>query len=142
MVERSAARPAKTTTKQIEFGAGGTIKFFVSFFRKQIITMAKKTFTEKMNRGMNRGRKREMDSEDALYEVSRCNSYDFEAGMTRDSDTVCFKERHLVPVEVVQAGLARFNLMLDMSAPGTVPDPLLIAALIDLVSYKISRPLF
>lgn len=105
--------------------------------------MAKKTFTEKMNRGMNRGRKREMDSEDALYEVSRCNSYDFEAGMTRDSDTVCFKERHLVPVEVVQAGLARFNLMLDMSAPGTVPDPLLIAALIDLVSYyKISRPLF
>lgn len=93
--------------------------------------MAKKTLTEKM--GMTRGRKREMDSEDALYEISRCNSYDFDAGITRDSDTVFFKERHLVPSAVVLSGLARFNLMLDMNGPGTVPDPLLIAALIDLV---------
>ena len=45
--------------------------------------MAKKTLTEKI--GMNRGRKREIDGEDALYEISRCNSYDFDAGgaMTR-----------------------------------------------------------
>ena len=100
---------------------------------KQIIKMAKKTFTERI--GMNRGRKRENDTEDPLYEISRCNSYDFEAGMTRDSDTVFFRERHLVPAKVVQVGLARFNLMLEMSAPGTMPDPLLIAALIDLVSF-------
>ena len=58
----------------------------------------------------------------------------FFPGMTRDSDTVFFKERHLVPSKVVQAGLSKFNLMLEMSAPGTMPDPLLIAALIDLVS--------
>ena len=58
--------------------------------------------------------------------------------MTRDSDTVCFKERHIVPAEVVQEGLSRFNLMLDMNAPGTIPDPLLIAALIDLVILSIS----
>ena len=51
----------------------------------------------------------------------------------RDSDTVLFKERHMVPAHVVQIGLAKFNLMLEMNAPGTVPDPLLIAALIDLV---------
>ena len=57
--------------------------------------------------------------------------------MTRDSDTVFFKERHLVPALVVQSGLAKFNLMLEMNAPGTVPDPLLIAALIDLVSTYI-----
>ena len=98
--------------------------------------MAKKTLTEKLNRG----RKREGEAEDALYEISRCNSYDFDAngGMTRDSDTVCFKERHIVPAEVVQEGLSRFNLMLDMNAPGTIPDPLLIAALIDLVILCIS----
>lgn len=83
---------------------------------------------------MNRGRKRETDADDALYEISRCNSYDFDTGITRDSDTIFFKERHLVPSKVVLAGLARFNLMLDMSSPGTVPDPLLIAALIDLVN--------
>ena len=39
-----------------------------------------------------------------------------------------------MPALVVQSGLAKFNLMLEMNAPGTVPDPLLIAALIDLVS--------
>ena len=106
----------------------------LSHFRKQIIKMAKKTLTEKLNRS----RKREGDGEDALYEISRCNSYDFDAngGMTRDSDTVCFKERHIVPAEVVQEGLSRFNLMLDMNAPGTIPDPLLIAALIDLVILR------
>ena len=101
---------------------------------KQIIKMAKKTFTEKI--GMNRSRKRENDSEDALYEISRCNSYDFDHATGEpivNSDTVFFKERHLVPSKVVQSGLARFNLLLDMSPPGTVPDPLLIAALIDLV---------
>ena len=37
--------------------------------------MAKKTLTEKLNRS----RKREGDAEDALYEISRCNSYDFDA---------------------------------------------------------------
>ena len=59
--------------------------------------------------------------------------------MTRDSDTVYFKEKHLVSVEIVHTGLVRFSLMMDMTAPGTVPDPLLIAALIDLVS---NRPAF
>ena len=83
---------------------------------------------------MNRGRKRGDEPEDPLYEISRCNSYDFGDGMTRDSDTIVFKERHLVPAHVVQTGLAKFNLMLEMNAPGTVPDPLLIAALIDLVN--------
>ena len=102
-----------------------------SFCSKQIIKIAKKTITEKI-RG--RGKSGEPDKEDALYEISRCNSEDFEGAMTRDSDTVYFKEKHLVSVEVVQTGLVRFSLMMDMSAPGTVPDPLLIAALIDLVS--------
>jgi len=104
------------------------------FCSKQIIKIAKKTITEKI-RG--RGRQHEPDEADKLYELSRCNSEDFEAGgggTTRDSDTVCFKEKHLVSVEVVQNGLVRFSLMMEMSAPGTVPDPLLIAALIDLVS--------
>ena len=42
-----------------------------------------------------------------------------------------------MPALVVQSGLAKFNLMLEMNAPGTVPDPLLIAALIDLVSTEL-----
>ncbi len=97
----------------------------------------KKTFADKIGIG----KKRDEMGEDTINELSRCNSCDFDGAMTRDSDTVYFRERHLVPVEVVQAGLSRFNLMLDMSAPGTVPDPLLIAALIDLVSQQDVRPI-
>ena len=85
-------------------------------------------------------KKKDGDSEnfDSMYDLSRCNSEDFDTqqGMTRDSDTVYFKEKHLVSVEIVHTGLVRFSLMMDMTAPGTVPDPLLIAALIDLVSNK------
>ena len=110
------------------------IIYFFLFCSKQIIKIAKKTITEKI-RG--RSRQHEQDKEDAQYELSRCNSEDFDTqGMTRDSDTVYFKEKHLVSVEIVHTGLVRFSLMMDMTAPGTVPDPLLIAALIDLVSNK------
>ena len=106
------------------------------------------------------------------YELSRCNSYDFDAagnpivaggGMgggtggaivanassggvptaaaanqTRGGDSgdyVYVMERHLVPIDVVQTGMSRFSFLLDTCVPGTVPDPLLIAALLDLVSF-------
>ena len=38
----------------------------------------------------------------------------------------------MVPVDVVQTGMDRFNFLLETCVPGTVPDPLLIAALLDL----------
>ena len=120
--------------------------------------MAKKTFSEKI--GMGHGKKRkEGDYVDSLYDLSRCNSEDFEVvvggghgisdphqgrshtngrsgGGAYDSEVICLMERHLVPVEVVQTGMSRFSFLLETSAPGTLPDPLLIAALLDLVRTK------
>ena len=117
--------------------------------------MAKKTFSEKI--GMGRGKKRgDGENFDSLYDLSRCNSEDFDAvvgaqGITEnhhhqgkhhgngrsggayESEGICLMERHLVPVEVVQTGMSRFSFLLETSAPGTLPDPLLIAALLDLV---------
>ena len=51
-----------------------------------------------------------------------------------DLGGVYILERHLVPVDVVQTGMDRFNFLLETCVPGTVPDPLLIAALLDLVT--------
>ena len=45
-----------------------------------MIKMAKKIT------GIRSGRKRADDQEDPLYEISRCNSYDFGDGMTRQYD--------------------------------------------------------
>ena len=120
--------------------------------------MAKKTFSEKM--GMGR-KKKGGDSEtfDSLNDLSRFNSEDhLEVGASGVNDShhhhskphgangrgggggvyesggMCFMERHIVPVHVVQIGMSRFSFLLETSAPGTLPDPLLIAALLDLVS--------
>ena len=116
-------------------------------------------FSEKM--GMTR-RKKGGDSEtcDSINDLSRFNSEDhLEVGASGVADShhhhskqhgangrggggggvyesggMCFMERHIVPVHVVQIGMSRFSFLLETSAPGTLPDPLLIAALLDLVS--------
>ena len=79
-----------------------------------LLKMAKKTLSERLVGGMTgmgkkkRGESDHGDHDLAFLELSRCNSYDFEVN-TRDSDTVCGfarVERHLVPVEAVQAGVS------------------------------------
>jgi hypothetical protein len=45
----------------------------------------------------------------------------------RESEVVVMKERRLVPIEPVYEGIARFSFLLETCAPGSVPDPPLIA---------------
>lgn len=96
-----------------------------------MLKKAKKTISDRI--GMNRGRKKDADPDDHYLELSRCNSYEFETGTGRDSDTLYFRERHLVPIDAIQTGMGQFSFLLDTCIPGTVPDPLLIAGLLDLV---------
>jgi hypothetical protein len=84
--------------------------------------------------GMGHGRRSKGDeTDDHQYDLSRTNSYDFEPGIGRDTEVVYYRERHLVPIDDVRQGIVRFSFLLETSAPGTIPDPLLIAALLDLV---------
>lgn len=46
---------------------------------------------------------------------------------------VVLKERRLIPVKPVKEGMQRFSFLLEVCVPGTVPDPQLIGALLDLV---------
>ncbi len=115
--------------------------------------MAKRTFTGKRGeRGGSKGAHHHMHDEDADYdplltgELSRCNSYDFDMadasggvsamGMAaaggKDSASLCFQERLLVQADSVRVGMGRFSFLLETCAPGSVPDPLLISALLDL----------
>lgn len=50
----------------------------------------------------------------------------------RESEVVVLKERRLVPIDAVRLGMGRFSFLLETCAPGSIPDPPLIAALLDL----------
>ena len=91
--------------------------------------------------GMPHGRRSKGDeNDDHQFDLSRTNSYDFDPGLGRESELVYYRERHLVPIEDVKVGLSRFSFLLETSAPGMIPDPLLIAAMLDLVRSPLFSP--
>lgn len=51
----------------------------------------------------------------------------------RESEFVVLKERRLVPRSAVLDGMLRFSFLLETCQPGSVPDPHLMASLLDLV---------
>lgn len=56
---------------------------------------------------------------------------------SRESEFVVLKERKLVPTQALLDGMLRFSFLLESCQPGTVPDPPLMGAILDLVNYKI-----
>lgn len=63
---------------------------------------------------------------------SRRSSFDYGEG-SKESEIVVLKERRLIPTKLVREGMQRFNFLLEVCVPGTVPDPQLIGAIMDLV---------
>lgn len=63
---------------------------------------------------------------------SRRSSFDYGEG-SKESEIVVLKERRLIPTKPVREGMQRFNLLLEVCVPGTVPDAQLIGAIMDLV---------
>lgn len=49
------------------------------------------------------------------------------------SEFVVLKERKLVQIKQLRAGIQRFSIMMEMCGPGSVPDANLISAAFDLV---------
>lgn len=68
-------------------------------------------------------------------DFSRRSSYDVGDGC-RESEVVLLKERRLVPIEPVRQGMLRFSFLLETCTPGSVPDPQLVAAVLDLVRKR------
>lgn len=66
-------------------------------------------------------------------DFSRRNSLEL-GDHSRDSEFVVLKERKLVPILPVYNGMLRFSFLLETCQPGSVPDPHLLAAALDLVS--------
>ncbi|XP_050693714.1 protein unc-80 homolog isoform X3 [Eriocheir sinensis] len=80
--------------------------------------------------GLGKNKKKDT-SYDETPDPSRRNSLT-EEGAVRETSVVLMRERKLVPVELVRNGMLRFKFLLETCQPGSIPDPQLIAAVLDL----------
>lgn len=101
------------------------------------IQRAKRRVERRLNRfgGIVKGKKKVGGIEETA-DYSRRSSSDMCDG-PRESEVVILKERKLVPIEPVRVGMLRLSFLLETCAPGTFPDPQLIAAVLDLVSCSV-----
>ncbi|XP_039948637.1 protein unc-80 homolog isoform X7 [Bactrocera tryoni] len=96
------------------------------------IQRAKRRVERRLNRfgGIVKGKKKAGGIEETA-DYSRRSSSDMCDG-PRESEVVVLKERKLIPLEPVRMGMLRLSFLLETCAPGSFPDPQLIAAVLDL----------
>lgn len=78
---------------------------------------------------------------DESIELSRRNSFDFDHS-SRTGCMVSVKEARLVSIPHVRSGILRFNLLLEACNPGSLPDPSILAAMLDLRAPLVARAAF
>ncbi|XP_037891733.1 protein unc-80 homolog isoform X5 [Glossina fuscipes] len=96
------------------------------------IQRAKRRVERRLNRfgGIVKGKKKSGGIEETA-DYSRRSSSDMCDG-PRESEVVVLKERKLIPLEPVRIGMLRLSFLLETVAPGSFPDPQLVAAVLDL----------
>lgn len=105
------------------------------------IQRAKRRVERRLGRfgGIVKGKKKVGGTEETA-DFSRRSSSDMCDG-PRESEVVVLKERKLIPLEPVRGGMLRLSFILDTCAPGSFPDPQLVAAVLDLVSKFLFKKL-
>lgn len=78
---------------------------------------------------------------DENIELSRRNSYDFDHS-SRMTGVINVREARLVSIPHVRSGMLRFNLLLEACNPGSLPDPSVLAAMLDLRAPLVARAAF
>lgn len=105
---------------------------------------ARRRVERRLNRfGLGKGKKKVGGQEEVSGSYfSHRSSIDLGDG-PRESEVVVLKERRLIPTEPIREGMLRFSFLLETCAPGSVPDPQLISAILDLPQAPlISRATF
>lgn len=94
---------------------------------------ARRRVERRLNRfGLGKGKKKVGGQEEVSGSYfSHRSSIDLGDG-PRESEVVVLKERRLIQTEPVREGMLRFSFLLETCAPGSVPDPQLIGAILDL----------
>jgi protein unc-80 len=68
--------------------------------------------------------------------------YSFDFDHTSDGDMILIRESKLVSLPAVKDGMIRFQFLLESCTPGTLPDPPLIAAMLDIRAPVVARAAF
>lgn len=105
---------------------------------------ARRRVERRLNRfGLGKGKKKVGGQEEVSGSYfSHRSSIDLGDG-PRESEVVVLKERRLIPTEPIREGMLRFSFLLETCSPGSVPDPQLISAILDLPQAPlISRATF
>ena len=79
-----------------------------------------------------KGKKKELDHTDSQSEEYLVD--DDQDTTIKDEDIVYYRARRMIPVQELKVGMGRFTFLLENCMPGTVPDPSLLASILDLVN--------
>ena len=97
---------------------------------KQISKPTKRTFADRI--GI-KPKKKEPDHDSQIEDFINDNSDELDT-IIKDDELVYFKARKIVPRLDLKLGMSRLTFLLDTCCPGSIPDPLLLASVLDLVS--------
>lgn len=54
-----------------------------------------------------------------------------------ENDSIIVKEKKLVDKFLIKSGMLRFSFLLECAPPGAIPDPQLVAAMLELVGFEL-----
>ena len=97
---------------------------------KQISKPNKRTFADRI--GI-KAKKKEPDHDSQIDDFIYENSDDLDT-ITKDDELLYFKATKIVPRLDLKLGMSRLTFLLDTCCPGSIPDPLLLASVLDMVS--------
>ena len=80
-----------------------------------------------------KGKKKELDHADSQSEEYLADNNE-DQDTIKDEEIVYYRARRMIPVQELKVGMARFTFLLENCLPGSVPDPALLASILDLVS--------
>ena len=97
---------------------------------KQVSKPAKRTIAERI--GI-KSKKKDPDHDSQMDDYIYDNSDDLDT-ITKDEEVLFFKVTKIVPRLDLKLGMSKFTFLLDTCCPGSTPDPLLLASVLDMVS--------
>ena len=83
-----------------------------------------------------KGKKKEFEHLDSQSEEYLVDNNEDADTTIKDDEIVYYRARRMVPLTELKVGMARFRFLLENSMPGSVPDPSLLASILDLVRIK------
>ncbi|XP_054724860.1 protein unc-80 homolog [Uloborus diversus] len=102
------------------------------------LSRAKKRMEDHLNKiGFGRSKNKHGSFEEPL-DISRRNSCDFDHGL-KEGEFLVAKESKLVNMTAVKEGMQRLSFLMEACLPGTIPDPPLLAAALDLKAPVVAR---